>query len=121
MEIGLEVSGFPRFIAVVYSVEAELWALRDGLILYINLNLLAVELELDANVVLGWVSGSFNSNLHHASLIIDYRTLINLIFQVKMKHCFHEVNKCMDFSRPAQAFSRLKAKFSNGAFMLSLK
>ena len=95
--------------------------LRDGLILYINLNLLAVELELDANVVLGWVSGSFNSNLYHASLIIDYRTLINLISQVKMKHCFREVNKCTDFSGPAQAFLRPKTKFSNGAFMLSLK
>lgn len=82
---------------MVLSVEAELWALRDGLILCINLNLLAVELELDANVMLGWVSGNFNSNLDHASLIMNYRTLINQIPQVKMKHCFHEANKCADF------------------------
>ena len=41
----------------------------------------------------GWVSNNDSSNLHHASLIINYKTLINQIPQVRMKHCYHETNK----------------------------
>ena len=40
---------------------------------YVSLNLLAVEIELDAKIVLSWVFEDFNSNLHHASLIMDCR------------------------------------------------
>ena len=43
--------------------------------------------------MLGWVSNNDSSNLHHASLIINYKTLINQIPQVRMKHCYHEANK----------------------------
>lgn len=60
--------------------------------LYVNLNLLAVEIEFDGIIMFGWVSGNDNSNLHHASLIMDCRTLINQ----RMKHCYCEANKCVD-------------------------
>ena len=60
-------------IGVASSLDAELWALSDGLMLCVSLNLLAVEIELDAKIVLGWVFEDFNSNLHHASLIMDCR------------------------------------------------
>ena len=39
---------------------------------------------------------TFNCNLHHAPLIIDCKTLINRILQVKMNHYFREVNKCVN-------------------------
>ena len=94
---GSWIRGFTHFIGMAFRVEAELWTPRNGLMLCISLNLLAFELELDANVVLGWVFGNLNSNLHHASLIMDCRSLINQIPQVKMKHYFCEVNKCVDF------------------------
>ena len=90
------VKGFTHSIWVTTNVEAELWALRDGLMLCVNLNLLAVEIEVDARVSLGWVMEEYNYNLHHASLIMDCRTLINQISQVKMKHYFCEANKCAD-------------------------
>ena len=80
------VKDFPCSIGVTTSVEVELWALGDGLILCVNLNLLAVEIEVE----------EFNSNLYHASLIMDCRTLISQIPQVKMKHCFREANICAD-------------------------
>ena len=47
--------------------------------LCVNLNLLAVEIEVDARVSLGWMMEEYNYNLHHASLIMDCRTLINQI------------------------------------------
>lgn len=59
---GMWVWGFSRAIETASSVEAELWALRDGLKLCISLNLQAVEIDLDAKVVVDWVSGSACSN-----------------------------------------------------------
>ena len=92
------VKGFTHSIWVTTNIEAELWALRDGLMLCVNFNLLAVDIEVvDARVGLGWVMEEFNYNLHHISLIMDCKTLINRIPQVKMKHCFCEANKCADF------------------------
>jgi len=47
--------------------------------------------------VLGWITKEFNtSNLHHASLILDCRTLVNQIPQARMKHYFRKANKYTD-------------------------
>ena len=48
------------------NVDAELWNLRVGPKLCINLNLLVVEIEIGACIVLGWVSDTYSNNLHHA-------------------------------------------------------
>ncbi|KAL0014620.1 hypothetical protein SO802_001689 [Lithocarpus litseifolius] len=77
-------------------MEAELWVSRDGSSVCRELNLSAVEIESDAKVVLGWISNSYNYNLHHATLILDCTTLISQIPQVRMNHYFHEANKCVD-------------------------
>ena len=50
------VKGFTRNIGVATSVEAELWALRDGLALCLSLNIPAVEIEIDAKVVVDWIN-----------------------------------------------------------------
>ena len=54
------------YISVATNVHAELWNLRVGLKLCINLNLLVGEIEIGAYVVLGWVSDTYSNNLHHA-------------------------------------------------------
>ena len=46
--------------------------------------------------MLGWVIEKYNSNIQHACLIMDSRTLINQISQLKMSHYFREANKCID-------------------------
>ena len=46
------VSGFSKAIGIARSVEAELWSLCDGLKIYNSLNLQAVEIGLDAKVVM---------------------------------------------------------------------
>lgn len=74
---GFWIKGFTHSIGVFTSVDAELWALREGLLLCTSLNFVDMEIELDAKVVLGWISNEYNNSLHHASLIIDCRTLIS--------------------------------------------
>ena len=54
------------YISVATNVDVELWNLRVVLKLCINLNLLVAEIEIDAYVVLGWVSDTCCNNLHHA-------------------------------------------------------
>lgn len=61
-----------------------------------ELNLSAVEIEIDAKVVLMWISDLHNYNLHHATLILHCRTLISQIPQVRMNHYFRKANKCVD-------------------------
>ena len=74
------------------SVEAELWALRDGLSLCLSLNILAMEVEIDVKVVSDWIIISNSSKLNISSLIVDCKTLFSRISQVKFNHCFHEAN-----------------------------
>ena len=74
------------------SVEAESWALRDGLSLCLSLNILAMEVEIDVKVVSDWIIISNSSNLNISSLIVDCKTLFSRISQVKINHCFHEAN-----------------------------
>ena len=74
------------------SVEAELWALRDGLSLCLSLNILAMEVEIDVKVVSDWIIISNSSNLNISSLIVDCKILFSRISQVKINHCFHEAN-----------------------------
>lgn len=90
------VKGFTHNIGVATSVEAELWALRDGLALCLSLNILVVEIETDARVVFDWINNSNTSNLNLFLLIVDCKTLASRIPQVKMTHCYREANKCTD-------------------------
>ena len=57
---------------------------------------MAVEIEIYAKIIFGWVFGNHNSNLHHIFLIMDCMTLINQIPQVRMNHCFRKANKGTD-------------------------
>ena len=56
------MEGFTRSIGISVSVHAELWAFRDGPMLYINLNLMAVDIEIDAKVIFDQVSKDYNNN-----------------------------------------------------------
>jgi len=56
--------GFAKVIGIVNGVEVKLWALRDGLRLCIKKNLLAVEVELDAKVVVEWMFSKYRLTLY---------------------------------------------------------
>ena len=61
------------YVSVATNVDAELWNLRVVLKLCINLNLLAAEIEIDAYVVLGWVSDTCSNNLHYECVVYKDR------------------------------------------------
>lgn len=60
---------------------------------YENLNLVVVEIKIDAKFVFGQITKKYINNLDHATLILDCQTLISQNFQVKMSHVY-KANKC---------------------------
>ena len=52
------MKSYARAIGIMASVAVELWALRDGIRLCTALKLLAMEIELDAKVVIDLVGKS---------------------------------------------------------------
>ena len=88
------VKGYARAIGITTSVAAELWALRDGIRLCIALKIPAVEIQLDAKVVIDLVRKE-SSNLNSLdALVDDCKEGLKQIPNVKIMHCFREGNKC---------------------------
>ena len=59
--------------------------------LCLSLNLLAVKIEIDARVMIGWVIEDYKCNSYYTFLIMYCRALLSRISQVKMNHlCFRE-------------------------------
>ena len=59
--LGRWVKGFTRAIGWANSLEAELWAIRDGLTLCILPQIQAIEIEIDASSVVILLSNNKNS------------------------------------------------------------
>ena len=78
-------------------MDAELWALRDGLQIYCAMGMQAVEIEIDAKLVADWVVGSTSINTAQSVLISDCKYLMEQMPRVKLRHCFKEANQCVDF------------------------
>ena len=93
---GRWVVGFSRKIGVTTSLLAELWAIRDGLMLCIDRNLAMVEVEVDAKAVVDMLAKSQYSNNAVAPLLEDCRYLVSKIPQVRINHCYREANRCAD-------------------------
>ena len=95
-EKGEWVKRYARAIGITTSVAVELWTSRDGIRLCIALKLPAVEIELDAKVVIDLVrneSSYFNSlNV----LVDDCKEGLKQIPNVKIMHCNREGDKCAD-------------------------
>ncbi|XP_075669726.1 uncharacterized protein LOC142639425 [Castanea sativa] len=93
---GTWVSRYARAIGHTTSVAAELWEIRDGINLCIDLNLTNVVVELDAKIVVDLLlkeEGNVNGN---DVLITDCKEGLQRIPRVQVQHCFREVNKCAD-------------------------
>lgn len=105
-DAGLWVKGFARQIGYTTSFLAELWALRDGLSMCLDLNINALEIDLDAEVVADLMNNSGSSSASNSSIVADCRLLISRFPQVKVKHCYRESNSCAD------ALARLGSKMA---------
>ena len=74
---GKWVKGFLRRIGKVSSLEAELWAIRDGLTLCTHLQIQDLLIELDAKAVISLVTCNKESFAQYAPLIDDCRNLLH--------------------------------------------
>lgn len=92
-------SGFKRRIGECSSLEAELWALRDGLHLAVTIAISRSEVELNSRMVVELVNS--RSTLHHPlrALILDCRKLMEQFNAMDAKHLHRETNKCTDLLR----------------------
>ena len=91
------IRGYSRSIGYTTSVMAELWALRDGLSLAIQLGIRNLEVELDAKVIVEMLNNANSSNKKFSPLLLDYRALIASLSQVQVAHVFREANRCADY------------------------
>ena len=89
--------GFLRKIGNTSSFMAKLWALRDGLLIYVNHNYSAVEVEADAKVVIDVLANPRQSNNFILSILDYCRQLASQIPQICFSHCNREANKCANF------------------------
>ena len=88
--------GISSAIGTASSIDAKLWALPNGPKFFCSLNLPVVEIEVDAKVLVKWVSGRMCNNYAHSTLISYCRQLMRQTPSVKIKHCYQEVNQCVD-------------------------
>ncbi len=89
------IKGFSRKIGVTNSLAAELWGLRDGLILAHQQKIKRIIIELDAKVVIDLVQPANSIPLPHhpyGALIADCRSLILEFDEANIQHTFREGN-----------------------------
>lgn len=72
---GAWIQAFTRNIGNTTSFLAKLWALRDGLIICLNLRVGTLEVELDAQTVVELMNNDNISNAINSSLVADCRLL----------------------------------------------
>jgi len=90
--LGNWVQAFSRNIGTTTSFMAEIWALRDGLLMCLNLGINALEVELDARVVADLMNCFANSNVANSVVVNNCKCLISLLPQAKVTHCYREAN-----------------------------
>ena len=90
------VCGFSRAIGVTTSVQAELRALKDGLKLAIDLEILNLEIEMDYLVAIELVNSITTPNVFLSAIVTDCRSLMARFDLCSLKHIFREANSCAD-------------------------
>ena len=70
--------------------------MRDGINFCFSLNLLAVEFEFDAKLVVNILSQANDPSGANDAILADCREGLKHIPLVKIQHCYREVNKCVD-------------------------
>jgi hypothetical protein len=88
--------GFSRATGIMCSAATELWGLRDGLIMFVQLQLPAVEVESDAERIVLILTNNNTIYGDLGILVDDCRELLKRIPQTKVQHCYKEANFCAD-------------------------
>ena len=91
------VTGFTRKLGNANSFTAEVWALRDGLMLCVQKKIPAVIVEMDAKALVDALNNPSYRNSVISPIFDDCKHLILQIPQVCIKHVYREANKCADW------------------------
>lgn len=91
---GQWVRDFNRRIGVTTIFAAELWGLREGLLLCRDLNLSSLVIELDAESNVLTLKNPSYANNFISPILDDCRLLVSHMPQIQIKHCFRQVNCC---------------------------
>ena len=83
-EAGVWVAGFTRKLGKVNSFCAELWALRDGLLLCQQMNITALIVELDAKALVEALTNPSYSNTVVSGLFDDCKQLLSVFPQCRI-------------------------------------
>ena len=89
------IKGYSRALGTTNSFIAELWALRNGLIIAKDLGLNNLIVELDALSVVHMIN-SDTSNMLMEPLLSDRRSLYREIPNKRIQHVYREANQCAD-------------------------
>ena len=93
------IRGFSHNLGITNSLAAELWGLKDGLLLACELKICKLIIEIDAKSVVDLLKseslGNTDSNPYSA-LINDYRYLILSFKAASLHHAHWENNFCTD-------------------------
>ena len=92
---GKRVKGYARGIGHTNSFMAELWALRDGLILARETRLNNLIIELDALSIVILMNNEAE-NVIMEPLLSDCRNLLKQIPKKRKIHSYREANQCAD-------------------------
>lgn len=90
------IAGFAKNLGTMNSFQAELWAVRQGLLLAIDLNHLFLEIDMDAKSVVDILSSNLNHSHTNANLVAHCRSLIQQLNGVKISHIYREANSVAD-------------------------
>jgi hypothetical protein len=71
-------------------------ALKDGLLLAIDLEILNLEIEMDSLVVVDLINSSTTSNVFLSTVVNDCRYLLEKFELKSLKHIFRKMNGCAD-------------------------
>ena len=90
------VRGFSSSFGITSSIQAELRALKDGLVMALELNVLYLVVEMDSLVAVDLVSSNKATNVFLSPVVDDCRFLLNRFEQVSVIHIYREANSCAD-------------------------
>ena len=90
------VVGYSRKVGKSNSFEAEIWGIRDGLILCNQMNIDAIIIKLDAKALVDALNKSSHACSVVSHLFEDYRQLANRIPHLHIRHIYREADKCAD-------------------------
>ena len=95
--LGQWISGFSLHLGIATNNMAEFAIVRRGLAMAWHMGFKFIQLELDSNVVLTWLTNknaSYPTNM--MPLICDCKRLMDQDWVMQVQHIYREANECAD-------------------------